>query len=254
MNAQNSGFTPSRRTLVKGAAWSVPVVAMASPAMAVVCSPNNTSPECNPVTPPEFVPGSACKFPGGSCAGYKHAYRAAFCSTNSTSEPIVVHIAGVRVNNIPHDYNPSQVTIQPNQTTCFYIIADETGNSANGELAFDYWYNYVNEYGNTVRVPEEGVLTARTGNNALPPCDDCSDVWGVDGAAPAAAQQEDSPAAPEAEQPAQETITVEEPITEVQGGESAPEAVGSDTAGTRESADTSVSSGGADDANQTTAP
>lgn len=38
---KTGGLAPSRRTLVKGAAWSVPVVAMASPAMALTCSPNS---------------------------------------------------------------------------------------------------------------------------------------------------------------------------------------------------------------------
>lgn len=39
MTSNTSGFTPSRRTLVKGAAWSVPVVAMAGGAPAMAASP-----------------------------------------------------------------------------------------------------------------------------------------------------------------------------------------------------------------------
>ena len=39
MTSNTSGFTPSRRTLVKGAAWSVPVVAVAGAAPAFASSP-----------------------------------------------------------------------------------------------------------------------------------------------------------------------------------------------------------------------
>ncbi|MGD8200834.1 hypothetical protein ACQE98_09235 [Ornithinimicrobium sp. W1679] len=142
------------------------------------CSPNNTSPECNPVTPPVFEPGSACKFSGASCDGYFQAYRAVFCMTNNTDDAVVVTISNLQVNGEDYEGVPNSVEVPPTgQSFCFYVIADDTGNSANGTLTFTYSYSYVDEFG--VSIPVTG--TATTGNNDLPPCDDCSDEYGVPG-------------------------------------------------------------------------
>ena len=51
----NASHSPSRRTVVKGAAWTMPAVLVAAPAPVVAAS----------VAPLTFS-GSACKLPGGS--------------------------------------------------------------------------------------------------------------------------------------------------------------------------------------------
>ncbi len=63
MSTQDTGLKPTRRTLVKGAAWSVPVVAMGAQVAAadVTCSPNSCPP------PPVFDFDNAYKNPGNSC-------------------------------------------------------------------------------------------------------------------------------------------------------------------------------------------
>lgn len=50
------GLRPNRRTVVRGAAWTVPVVAVAASAPAFATSP----------TPPDFGKLTACKLPGQS--------------------------------------------------------------------------------------------------------------------------------------------------------------------------------------------
>lgn len=170
----NTSRGPSRRTLVKGAAWSVPVVAMAQPVMAqdVVCSPNNTSPECNPVTPPDFQEGSACKHPGNKCGrALNDAYHYVFCMTNNTDQPVVVTFGTMYFDDgRTSAARPSTVTIPANSTRCFTLHTGDMGNSANGSMAVDYSYTYIDEYGEVIPVSGR---TPYTGTNSLNPCPDC---------------------------------------------------------------------------------
>ncbi|WP_143780876.1 hypothetical protein [Ornithinimicrobium sp. CNJ-824] len=86
MSTQHTGgLKPTRRTLVKGAAWSVPVVAIgASAAVAdVQCSPNSCPP------PPAFDFDNAYKNPGGSCESScvpKQSYGVPVTLSNASSE------------------------------------------------------------------------------------------------------------------------------------------------------------------------
>ena len=73
---QTGGLTPTRRTLVKGAAWSVPVVEMGSAAPAFAASQevvfNNLGRACK-------LPGASCQREVGVTKGYVVAMQ--FCTT-----------------------------------------------------------------------------------------------------------------------------------------------------------------------------
>ena len=117
---------PSRRTLVKGAAWSVPVVAVAGAAPAMAVSPGSVG--------LSFVGG--CKLPGGSCANdppwySTKGYLFVFNYNNTNSCPVV--ITGWTITRVSGEF-PSGglavqtgVTIQPGRGQI--AIAGESNNS-----------------------------------------------------------------------------------------------------------------------------
>lgn len=168
---KTGGFAPSRRTLVKGAAWSVPVVAMGAPAMAVVCSPNNTSPECNPVPPPVSQPGNACKHPGNSCgSSLRAAYHFVFCLSNSSGQDITVYFPSMSVDGQSKAPSPSSVVVPAGSpSTCVTLHITDMGNSENGNGTLTYSYTWVNEFDEVI--PVSGSVS--TGVNNLPPCPSC---------------------------------------------------------------------------------
>ena len=85
----DASHSPSRRTVVKGAAWSMPAVLIAVPAPAVAAS-----------TAPLTFTGSACKLPGGSSDTYK-GYVFELVATNPAgSENTVTVITDVTVDGI----------------------------------------------------------------------------------------------------------------------------------------------------------
>jgi hypothetical protein len=90
-------WSPSRRTLVKGAAWTAPavVVATAAPAFAA------TRP---PVAPPPDSFG--CKYPGSSDPWNK-SYRVELCFLNSTDEQVSVTITGLTWRGVAPTYPPT---------------------------------------------------------------------------------------------------------------------------------------------------
>lgn len=95
MTAQrNSGPTPTRRTLVKGAAWSVPVVAMAGAAPAMAASGPDVI---------DWEISSACKIPGNShgnlCYDKGYVLWAEF--ENPLATDLTITITGVTVGGIP---------------------------------------------------------------------------------------------------------------------------------------------------------
>ena len=91
----------SRRTVVAGAAWALPVVAIAPAAQAVTCSRN----VCVAYT------GTACKVPGNSGGpGEKKAYKYNFTITNMTGECVTVLFYSFTVNGAPA---PDYISITP---------------------------------------------------------------------------------------------------------------------------------------------
>jgi len=89
----DASHTPSRRTVVKGAAWTMPAVLVAAPAPVVAAS----------VAPLTFT-GSACKLPGGSSDTYKGYVFELVATSAGGSDTTVTVITGVTVDGIaePH--------------------------------------------------------------------------------------------------------------------------------------------------------
>lgn len=115
---------PSRRTLVKGAAWSVPVVAVAGAAPAHAASPGQVI----------LTQVAACKSPGNSCKTFKKGYIFTFNVTSTWSCPVNV-LSGtftVLSGSTPGTLTVDPFTIQPgaNQTIEVTVRAQNSGNSA----------------------------------------------------------------------------------------------------------------------------
>ena len=84
----SEGARPSgsnRRTVVKGAAWAVPAVAVAAAAPAMAASPCLTA---------EFL-GDSCKQPG---SGNDFGYRLQICFTNTCNREITITVTEVAAN------------------------------------------------------------------------------------------------------------------------------------------------------------
>lgn len=79
----------SRRALAHGAAWSVPVVAMASAAPATASSPGS---------PPTFGFIDACKSPGNSCPAFPKGYDFRFTVCNPNAEVIYLYSVSYAVS------------------------------------------------------------------------------------------------------------------------------------------------------------
>ncbi|MCT1458287.1 hypothetical protein M3G03_01795 [Aestuariimicrobium sp. p3-SID1156] len=87
MSNTTSGL--SRRTLAKGAAWSVPVVAVAGAAPAYASSPTK------PVIEVSVVPGSGYKQPGNKCKPIFKGYRVSFNLKNTGNTQATLTLTGV---------------------------------------------------------------------------------------------------------------------------------------------------------------
>jgi hypothetical protein len=141
----------------------------------VVCSPNNTSPECNPIviTPPG--PGNACKFPGDSCGdALDQSYRYQFCFENTSDQDITFTLDDITVTpnsgtSVSRDPMPTTLTVVAGATVCEYVLLIDAGNSANGTACLTISYTYETTPG--VRVPVTD--TQCTQPLTLGPCPDC---------------------------------------------------------------------------------
>ena len=81
---------PSRRTVVKGAAWAMPAVVVAAPAPLVAAS-----------TGALYFTGAACKLPGSSTDSYKGYVFELIASSSGNPTNTVTVVTGVTVNGIP---------------------------------------------------------------------------------------------------------------------------------------------------------
>ncbi len=84
----SEGARPSgtnRRTVVKGAAWAVPAVAVASAAPALAASPCLTA----------TFGGNSCKQPG---SGNNFGYRLVICFTNNCTSSVTITVTQVAAN------------------------------------------------------------------------------------------------------------------------------------------------------------
>ena len=115
MTTEKTGrLAPSRRTLVKGAAWSVPLVVAAAPAMAACASNPADCPACLTAV----ATATSCKCPG---SGNAFSYYLTVCFTNSCQTPVDITITKIEQGNgnelpIPGPINLG--TIGPNGSAC----------------------------------------------------------------------------------------------------------------------------------------
>ena len=101
----NASHSPSRRTVVKGAAWTMPAVLVAAPAPVVAAS----------VAPLTFS-GSACKLPGGSSDTYKGYVFELVATSAGGSDNTVTVITGVTVDGIAEPHYA--VSVKSGSCTC----------------------------------------------------------------------------------------------------------------------------------------
>lgn len=89
---RTQGPNITRRSLVRGAAWAVPAVVVASAAPAFAAS---TPP---PTTTPTFTSSAGCGTTGsgGGCAGLKKAPQIPFVVKNTTGQPLYFQVTGVK--------------------------------------------------------------------------------------------------------------------------------------------------------------
>ena len=100
-----ASHSPSRRTVVKGAAWTMPAVLVAAPAPVVAAS----------VAPLTFT-GSACKLPGGSSDTYKGYVFELVATSAGGADNTVTVITGVTVDGIPEPMYA--VSVRSGSCTC----------------------------------------------------------------------------------------------------------------------------------------
>lgn len=131
MTEGTTRFGVSRRTLAKGAAWSVPAVAVAAAAPAYAKS--------GPAATLEYV--GACKFPGNSCARANKGYAFAFDVTNTSQETvylcdgadITVTQGDAILNALTHTgFGPTGcLEVAPGATGRAFFFFSGAGNSGN---------------------------------------------------------------------------------------------------------------------------
>lgn len=148
---QDKNVTPagvSRRTIVKGAAWAVPAITVASAVPAVASSA------------PIEIEGvlRSCKHSGqGSGNLYPKGYHIEFTFKNTSNEEVTFTLPGlVLIAGAPATSNPNCVPQQGNQvakegeqltvvvapnTTETWVVHYYSSNSANGLIIFDYDYS-----------------------------------------------------------------------------------------------------------------
>lgn len=167
----------SRRSVVAGVAWAMPAVAVAAavPAYAV-----------SPIIDPEVVPGSMCKYPGGSAGSdLKHAFRFQVKFTNKSSNPVTVTpVPGassvvfdgdpaLRGNLRFFDDSPTSgrqelgsFTLGGGEDQVFYLVLSDWGNSANNSGHINVVLNVKdNVTGETLQ------QTFQASFSSVPPCD-----------------------------------------------------------------------------------
>lgn len=145
----------SRRTLAKGAAWSVPAAAVVAAAPAYAASPKPcVGAVCVTLT------GDACKHPGNP----KWYHFGVTIKNDSLTDTFTVNFVSMNVNgelktptSSPGGLIPAGTTIAPNTTTSLVVDAGLYSNSANGVATLTFSVN--------------GVAGSATTNvNDLPPC------------------------------------------------------------------------------------
>jgi hypothetical protein len=125
----------SRRTVVRGAAWSVPVIAIAAPIPAFAAS-----------YPPVKITGytEAAKCPGQSAGGNSNefTYIFTFTATSPNVTPDMFTVAGstVTVNGTVFPVKEIKTASDGNGGTIIYVITVPGTNSADGTGTLSFTY------------------------------------------------------------------------------------------------------------------
>ena len=128
--------TYSRRTVVRGAAWSVPVIAVAAPIPAFAAS-----------YPPVIITGytEAGKCPGKSAGGNDNEFTYIFTFTtttpNVTADMFTIAGSVVTINGTVFTVKEIKTVSDGNGGTIIYVITVPSTNSADGtgSLTFNYY-------------------------------------------------------------------------------------------------------------------
>jgi hypothetical protein len=140
--SQGIGVGPSRRTVAKGAAWAVPVIAVSAAAPALASSGGIIV---------QFDPDASCKYPGQSTTfkwGYKLVFNvtvseaSTFCFTDVSAPNTdfgavqVVSLQALQSGGL--DTTPPEWCVNLIAGTNTLVATIEAENSANGTATF-YW-------------------------------------------------------------------------------------------------------------------
>jgi hypothetical protein len=146
-----SGLRPTRRTVVKGAAWAVPAVVVASAAPAFAASGHI-----------DFQQTYACKNPGASCATNKFGYQFTVTVTNTFPADCVVTVTGAEVvsstGTLPAGWTFPTPFVVPSNGAVLVIKTNST-NSANITFTADVVFTYSIDCPGTEE-DESGLLTS----------------------------------------------------------------------------------------------
>lgn len=131
---------PSRRAVVKGAAWAVPVVAVASAAPAMALSGAVT-----------FTQSGACKSPGDSCKTFPKGYR--FTGTISSTWSCTITITSATFTTLSGS-TPGTLSLDtpiqvPSGTTPNFVLTVNSSNSANAVFSVRVDFTYTDCHGNS---------------------------------------------------------------------------------------------------------
>ena len=173
--------TVTRRTVIRGAAWSLPViaVAVATPFATASTTGGSTEVPGGGSTPgtggtapivPSYQTGSFCKHPGNP-----KYYHGTFSFENTTSAPIVLTLTSMLVNGTSKDAKfsvnnrlVSTYTVPAKTKISLYVDAGLFDDSANGTATLSFAYA-------AAGVTRTGSVSAPLGS--LPPC--AGDVKGT---------------------------------------------------------------------------
>jgi hypothetical protein len=199
VTSTSSTSRPARRTLVKGAAWSVPAIAVATQAHAQSASPGEIT----------FIQTGACKSPGASCSVFRFGYIFTFDAINTYPCDITVQTVDVTLltGTAPGTLSVTGPIFVPQGTTPSFTIQVNGTNSANVTFTAQLTFNYTDCAGDPQQ--DTTIITI----SGTPPDCLCPDG----SSASETTVEEQSVEAPEetsVEEPATQESTVEEPATE----------------------------------------
>lgn len=166
----------SRRTVVKGAAWAVPAITVASAVPAMAASATVTVSEA----------GDACKLPGNSCsnAGYSKGYlqplticsRSPYIVTVTITTPATLEFNGVPTvfTPVPASFTlPAATAAQPQVCQRVILNLNLQDNSQNSSIYGTLYWTFVSRRADGTIV-ETGSGTTAISTAATAPCSNCT--------------------------------------------------------------------------------